>query len=460
MATPALAEIGLPEFGPPGPRPELSPEAYRNRLSTLRERARAEGHDVVVVYADREHSANLAWLTGFDPRFEEAILVARTDDAGDPAILVGNECWGTAGSAPLPMRRHLFQDLSLQDQPRDRSKPLGEILAGEGIGPGARVGVLGWKPFADRRRMEVPAYLADELRQAVGPSGRVENANALLVDPRDGLRVLNDADQLAAFEHAACRVSTGVRNLIAGLRPGLREADAVALLGWDGSPLSCHLMLTAGPRARHGLLSPGERPIERGDPFTVAFGVWGALTCRAGFVVASAGELPAAAGDYVDRLVRPYFAAVAEWYSAVHVGQEAGVLWDIIHRRLGDSFFGVGLNPGHLLSLDEWVASPVWEGSTIPLRSGMALQADIIPATGTPWFTTNIEDGIGLADEALRAEIASRHPAMWARVVARRAFMAEALGIGLHPDVLPFSNLPAYLPPYLLRPGQAMTLRG
>jgi hypothetical protein len=36
--------------------------------------------------------------------------------------------------------------------------------------------------------------------------------------------------------------------------------------------------------------------------------------------------------------------------------------------------------------------------------------------------------------------------------------MAEALGIPLHPDVLPFSNLPAFLPPFLLRPDRAMTL--
>jgi hypothetical protein len=38
--------------------------------------------------------------------------------------------------------------------------------------------------------------------------------------------------------------------------------------------------------------------------------------------------------------------------------------------------------------------------------------------------------------------------------------MAEQLGIELHPDVLPFSNIAAYLPPYLLRPGLAMTMAG
>jgi hypothetical protein len=38
--------------------------------------------------------------------------------------------------------------------------------------------------------------------------------------------------------------------------------------------------------------------------------------------------------------------------------------------------------------------------------------------------------------------------------------MADALGIELHPDVLPFSNIPAWLPPFLLRPGRAMTVAG
>jgi hypothetical protein len=47
---------------------------------------------------------------------------------------------------------------------------------------------------------------------------------------------------------------------------------------------------------------------------------------------------------------------------------------------------------------------------------------------------------------------------MWARIEARRAFMAESLGVRLHPDVLPFSNLPAYLPPFLHASDRAMTL--
>jgi hypothetical protein len=63
-----------------------------------------------------------------------------------------------------------------------------------------------------------------------------------------------------------------------------------------------------------------------------------------------------------------------------------------------------------------------------------------------------------LADEALRSAFADRYPDAWARVQARRRFMIDTLGIDLHPDVLPFSNLAAHLSPFLLRPDQAMSI--
>jgi hypothetical protein len=458
VAKAQLRDVDLPEFGMPDEAPVIPAAVYSDRMGRFVGRARDRGFDSVIVYADREHSANLSYLTGFDPRFEEAVLIV--GEAREPLVLVGNECVGMAQAAPLPMRVELHQDLSLPSQPRDRSRPLNEVLAAEGIGSGSRVGLIGWKEFADPRMIELPAFIVDSVRDAVGTTGVVENAATILTGAADGMRVINEVEQLAAFEYAACHTSSGVRNLLQGLRPGLREDEAVRLLQWNGAPLSCHLMLTSGPRASLGLLSPGDRRIERGDRFTTAFGIWGALNCRAGFVVEDAAELPAEISDYVDRLVRPYFEAIAAWYQALHVGQTGGVLYDIIDRHLGDPFFGISLNPGHQIHLDEWVNSPVASGSDIELRSGMALQVDVIPATGTDYFTTNIEDGIALADERLRSEFSSRYPGAWERIQHRRSFMGDALGIELHPDVLPFSNIPAYLAPFLLRPNRVMTRAG
>ena len=265
--------------------------------------------------------------------------------------------------------------------------------------------------------------------QLVGPGGSVVNAADLLIDPVHGLRTTNEVDQIAAFEYASCQTSDGIRRVLFGLQPGMTEQEGVRLLNWNGAPLSCHVMLTAGPRATFGLLSPSDRAIEVGDRFTTAFGIWGALTCRAGFVVEDAAGLPPAIGDYVERLVGPYFEAVAEWYETLRIGLPGGALQEIIDRRLGDRFFGIFLNPGHLLHLDEWVASPVYPGSEVALRSGMVFQVDIIPATGTDYFTTNIEDGIALADRALRDQIADTlSGCMGAHRDRNGRFMQDAAG--------------------------------
>ena len=152
MTRARLAAIDLPDFGMPDEAPELPASLYPSRLERLRARAKDAGFGRLVIYADREHRAIVSYLTGSDPRFEEAILIVGAD--GEPAILVGNENWGTAGAAPLPMRRHLFQDLSLPSQPRDRSRPLGDILRDEGIRAETRVGVIGWKRYAAPETIE------------------------------------------------------------------------------------------------------------------------------------------------------------------------------------------------------------------------------------------------------------------------------------------------------------------
>ena len=451
-----LSSVELPDFGLPSEIPSLPDAIYRDRLAELGLRADAAGHDILVVYADREHSANMSYLTGFDPRFEESLLVVKSD--GVPVVLVGNECVGIAEAAPLPMDVRLFPGLSLPGQPDRVGTSLSDALAAAGVQSGSRVGAIGWKELDSPGRLDLPSFVVDDLRRLTGDETLVSNATHLLIDPAEGMRVINEVEQLAYFEYAACHTSSGVRRLLFGMEPGMTEQEAVGLLQWNGSPLSCPLMLTAGDRARLGLLSPGDRPIARGDPLTVAFGIWGALNCRAGFVVVDEAELSPDITDYVDRLVAPYFAAIVEWYEALRVGQTGGALWEIVARRLGDPFFGIFLNPGHQIHLDEWVNTPVRPNSDVELRSGMALQVDVIPATGTPYFTTNIEDGIALADRDLRTQFAQLYPEAWARIQGRRSFMRDVIGIDLHEDVLPFSNIPAYLPPFLLEPGSAMTL--
>ncbi len=462
VASVALKQVALPEFGEPTVMPRIPLTTYEARIEALLARGGADGLDGFVVYGDREHAANVAYLTGYDPRFEETLLILLPGKV--PQLLVGNEGWGYAEIVGGPYERVLYQTFSLPGQPRDRSSSLTHILAESGVTLGQAIGAIGWKPFGagdhgfDETALDLPSFVADKLRGMVGERGRVVNAADLMMNPADGLRAINEADQLAAFEFAATFTSQGVRNVLANIEPGMSELAAARLIGMNGLPQSAHPMLTAGRRAFYGLPSPSLDVIRRGDPVTVAYGVHGALNARAGFLVEDASELPDEIGDYVEKLVAPYFSAAVDWYETIGIGVPGGALWSAVHDRIGDPFFGVSLNPGHLIHIDEWLHSPVFSGSEIPLASGMALQVDIIPATGTPYFTSNIEDGIALADEALREEIAAAYPEAWARIEARRAFMTETLGIRLKPEVLPFSNIPAFLPPFWLARDQAMTV--
>jgi Xaa-Pro aminopeptidase len=247
-----------------------------------------------------------------------------------------------------------------------------------------------------------------------------------------------------------------MRRMLHQVRPGMTEFEAFSLYRPIGLPYSYHPVMISGERAALGLASPSGRVIRAGDPMSASLGYWGSNIARGGFLAESADDLPAAARDYVERLVAPYFACAAEWYETIGIGVTGGQLYDLVSKLLGDPFFGVHINPGHFIHLDEWPSSPVYPGSDVVLASGMALQLDIIPAAGTVYHTSNIEDGVMLADEAARDDLAARYPGLWQRVITRREFMAEVLGIRLRPEVLPMSGLAGYLPPYWLAPHLAM----
>ena len=454
-----IAEITLPDFGLPDDEPGIPVATYESRIAAAEQRAADAGYGALVIYADREHFANLAYLTGFDPRFEEALLVLVAGHT--PTLLVGNEGMAYTNVSPVKMHVVLYQSFSLLSQPRASSVPLATILREAGVGEDGktRVGMAGWKYFIPAETstpdtwLEVPSYIVEVLRSM---GCEVRNAGQLFMEPEHGLRAINDVDQLAYFEFSATHSSQGLRNLLFHVRPGLTEFETFQLMAPLGLPLSYHPVVQSGERLALGLASPSGRVLQTGDAVFAGLGYWGSNNARAGFLVEGADALPTAIHDYVDKLVAPYFRAVTEWYEHLEIGVTGGELFNIIDRHLGDPFFGVSLNPGHLIHLDEWVSSPIHRGSTQQLRSGMALQVDVIPTTNTPYNTTNIEDGIALADETLREAFAQKYPGAWRRIQQRRTFMHDVLGIQLKPEVLPFSNIPAYLPPFWLSPHRAM----
>ncbi len=452
-----LKEVPLPEFGVPETYPELSKDLYLARIDRLRKKASNAGLEAIAVYGDREHFANISYLCGVDPRFEEALLVLATGQ--QPVLITGPENQSYAQVSPLDLRLELYPPFGLLGQDRSETPVLTELLEAAGLRHGAPTGVIGWKYFttpeapAPERWLEIPSYIADAIRSVVGEALAI-NATAMLMHPSTGLRAINEIDQIAQFEYAACHVSEAVKRVLGALEPGISERALAENLRLGPLPLSCHPMISSGDRTRFGLASPSDKRIKRGEPFHIAIGLHGGLTCRAGWVAARSEDLPIDVQDYVERLAGPYFACAAEWYETVGIGVAGGELDALVKSHLGEPFFGVKLNPGHLIHLDEWMSTPIYPGSEKRLRSGNAIQLDIIPATGTAYGTANIEDGVVLLDGNGREELAVRFPDAWARIEARRSFMSDQLRIRLKPEVLPMSNLAGYFAPMMLSASQ------
>lgn len=457
-----LCKLDLPEFGVPAECPSLGHAVYRGRLDRLRARMQQQDLSVFVIYADREHFANMAYFTGVDPRFEEALLII--GKGRDPVMITGPENQGPAKASAIDIDVVLYPPFGLLGQDRSQTRPLAELLREVGIGPADRVGVAGWKYFTPAEFpkpefvLEIPSFVAEALRDIAGQAN-VRNATAVLMHCRDGLRASNEIDQLAQFEFAASHSSQAIRRVLFGLKAGMTEFEAATLMQSPQYPLNCHPMLSSGARAYLGLGSPSGRRLAIGDPFTCALGLWGSLTCRAGWLAHSAEDLPAAASDYIEKLAAPFYLTALDWYEGIGIGVSGGTIDALVRRRLGEPFFNLVLNPGHLIHYDEWLDTPVYPNGQVAFTSHQAIQLDIIPATGSAYFTSNMEEGIALLDSEGRREFADRHPEAWARVQHRRDFMSDVLGIRLRPEVMPFSNLCGYLAPFFLAPEMALVRR-
>jgi hypothetical protein len=451
--TVVLKEISVPDFGVPSTRPNIPAATYEARVAALIERADA---DWVAVYADREHLANITFLTGFEPRFEEALLLLGRN--GERIIATGNESIDYTPVTILPNTRGvLAQSFSLMGQDRSKAADLVAVLRDCGIASGQSIALVGWKYLAEGEWSEkaptffVPAFVVDSLRASIGPSGPLNDATPILMNPVDGLRAIVDADEIAQIEWGSARSSAAVWKIMQGAKPGMSELECAALMGYSGEPLSCHVMMTSAsaPDDVIGLRSPSARPISAGDGVTAAVGFWGGLSCRAGLMAEhDAAFLEKAAA---------YFGGLRSWYESVDIGVAGKTIVVAVEAALAPSGLRPALNPGHLISHDEWMNTPIRPGSEDVIQSGMIFQVDIIPVPMAAGQILNCEDGVVIADAQLRAQIAEAHPEVYARMQARRDFVRDVLGIPLKDCILPLSSTPLCFAPFWARPGHLLT---
>lgn len=446
-----LAEVQKPEQDCSGIPVSLTDETIQERKNKLLSRMKERGLEQLVIYGDVEHGGNFEYLVGYFTRFEEALLVLNAD--GAMTLVLGNENLNKVSKARIAADSVHVSLFSLPNQPDRNDKTLTELLTEAGVRKDTRIGLIGWKLFTsgleDTPNMyDMPSYIVDTIRRIVGDESLISNETALFIGG-DGVRVTNNANEIAHYEYGASLASDCILDAMSKLAPGISELELGDALVRGGQHTSIVTIAAGGPRFVNGNMFPTDRTVSVGDAIALTVGYRGGSSSRSGYAVHSADELPEGAEDYVARVAAPYFAAYTRWLEEIRIGMAGGDLFAKVDETLPRGKYHWHLCPGHLTAEEEWMCSPVYEGSEDVLQSGMIFQIDIIPSV--PGYAgVSAESTVVLADEQLKAQLRAQYPQMWERMCRRRDYIIGALGIKLSEDVLPMCGTVAYLRPYLL----------
>lgn len=441
----SLRKIGLEKV----PRPvseepvsvALTDQTMQARYQRVLEQMKTQQLDCLVIYADKEHGGNFEYLTGFIPRFEEALLVIQRDKQ---YLLLGNENLKMVQYARIEAEAVHVPQFSLPNQPMTGFKPLITIF--QEIGITGRIGVVGWKLFTvSGEYYDVPHYIVEALRAC--PDAELNNATSLFIDPVTGVRTPNNANEIAHCEYGASLASFGMLKALKALELGKTETEIGGLLNGQGQTTNVVTIAAFGQRFYQANLYPTNRELALGNTVSLTVGYRGGLTSRAGYAASRVRELPDE--RYLERVAMPYFATLVHWLAKLQIGASGAEIYAEIERVFPTAQYGWKLNPGHLTAEEEWLSSPIFPGSQATLKSGMLLQADIIPSV-SGFAGAGAEDGLVLADAELRAELRQEYPALWQRFERRREYLEQWIGLSLSPEVLPLSDTLGYYNPLLL----------
>ncbi|MGM0240573.1 M24 family metallopeptidase [Enterococcus sp. AZ103] len=427
---------------------DLTDETLNQRRQIFLTKMKAAQLDAVVIYADREHGANFEYFTGFIPRFEEACLVLHQD--GKAFLLLGNENTKMGKVARLENQVIHVPFFSLPNQPMLDDAPLSSYFAEAGLKNLTKVGVIGWKMFTssiedNRQLFDIPHYILQALQSITS----VENVADLLLSPIDGLRVTNNANEIAHYSFGASLAGNCLLETLNQIELNKTELAIATSLSAFGQQHNVTTICATGERFSNATLYPRNKQTKLGDTFSLTTSYKGGLSSRAAFVANNVDDLPEKQQDYLEKVAYPYYQALVTWLKTVKLGLTGATLFTEIDKVLPQKDYHWELNPGHFVADEEWLSSPFAKNSSAVLQSGQLLQIDLIPKVAG-YAGVGCEDGICLADATLREEIKRDYPKVWADFTRRRDYLAESLNIELAPEILPMSDTVAYYRPFLL----------
>lgn len=455
-----LGKIKSPAIFPTVAPTLLTDATMKERQEKVLQAMNKEKFDLLIIYADKEHGGNFEYLTGFIPRFEEGLLLV--DSSGTCTLILGNENLKMANYSRIPAELKHSPLFSLPNQPMDNEQPLEELLKDAGIETKQKIGLVGWKMFTTKNSapshyFDLPYFIVEAIKSAAATQAEIVNGTHLFIDGDVGVRSTNNANEIAHYEYGANLSSTCILEAMDAVEIGVAETSLGNHLTAQGQPNTVVSIAAVGQRFEKANLYPTNKQAALGDSLSLTTAFKGGLSSRTGFVINAEEQLPDSQKNYLERLVKPYFHTVVYWLENIKIGLSGGDFYTQIEAVFPKKDYHWHLNPGHLVSDEEWMSSPIYPGSTETLKSGMLLQIDIIPSV-QGYTGVSAEECVALADQELQHAIQQQYPELWARILVRRTYLEQELGIKLSKDILPLSNTVAYLRPFFLAKDTALYL--
>ena len=216
------------------------------RFDRLLEQMRRQSVDAAILVP----ATNLRWLTGMPFHHGERLMAAVITASGDAGfVLPAMEAQRVKGASPVPFRLCPWDDAQPAAAAMERcASDLG--LAGKTVA------------------IEHLAMRVFELRaiEAAAPRATFTDAQRLFTP----LRVVKDADEIAAMRVAAQMIDASLEKLLPQIRPGLTEREVasrwvIEILRTGAVGPAFESIIASGPNSAFPHHSTGDRKLEVGD---------------------------------------------------------------------------------------------------------------------------------------------------------------------------------------------------
>src|SRR5699024_2142731 len=140
--------------------------------------------------------------------------------------ILGNENYSKVKYSRIKATGIKCSLFSLPNQPMGDAGELDKILSSIQIDQSKKVGMVGWKLIPNTlTQYDLPEFIVNAVKNNVH-NEKLINATSLLISPEYGVRIENNANEIAHYEYGASLASDAVLDAMNSLEVGISELEA------------------------------------------------------------------------------------------------------------------------------------------------------------------------------------------------------------------------------------------